>query len=655
MMDVSKRNTKLRSFLWLALFGLLFSAVGISRTVRQAAAAPPAPSTGQTAPATQAKPVTPPPAPAATKPATPATTSTPTAPKNDPEIVRLSYVQGDVRFSRGGANAPDLSKGWEVAIMNLPVLENYTVATGTGRAEIEFEYGSTVYLAENSVLIFHLLTTTNGVPNTELELATGTATLRVLPIPGESFGIRTPTANLQFPTPTYIRVDSYLDAIGLTSLGKSGTKLSATGEGTGQMKNGQTIIFQNGVPVQTGGADQSGTPADWDSWVAARVTQRKADTAAALKASGLPSFVPGLTDLYNGGTFFACAPFGTCWEPKELTQADPSGASASQTQEVAATADGQSAAPGTSPTGKKTKPKKKPAPMAQFADFYYPIATCFVTVRIPISGKEIEELETVGVVDPPWTWPLCHSGEWVPLSGQRTRYTFVVGKKRHHPPVIWVHSGRQDGYVPRHPSDVKGQPPLNLKYGIFEAKKGPQGPIEYTDFSPTEKYTTLSEPPKDFRENTTPQLLAAGRPEINGRLVAGALPGAIPVSGKPDSNKVAVAKYDYNERSFAQNGNPVSDRSGNPILVGQRTGGSSNARVGGGGNGRTGGGSGRTSGGNSSAGRTSGGGGGASHGGGGGGHAGGGGGGGGHAGGGGGGGSRGGGGGGGGGKTGRGI
>src|SRR5580704_4993315 len=67
--------------------------------------------------------------------------------KVDPEIVRLSYVQGDVRFSRGDSKGPDLNKPWEVAVANLPILQNYAVATGNGRAEIEFEYGSTVYLA----------------------------------------------------------------------------------------------------------------------------------------------------------------------------------------------------------------------------------------------------------------------------------------------------------------------------------------------------------------------------------------------------------------------------------------------------------------------------------------------------------------------------
>src|ERR1700683_3145041 len=82
----------------------------------------------------------------------------------DPEIVRVSYVQGDVRFSRGDGKNPDLNKSWEQAQANVPIERGYSVATGAGRAEIEFENGSTVYLAENSVLLFKVLDVRSGLP-----------------------------------------------------------------------------------------------------------------------------------------------------------------------------------------------------------------------------------------------------------------------------------------------------------------------------------------------------------------------------------------------------------------------------------------------------------------------------------------------------------
>src|SRR5579875_1667440 len=62
---------------------------------------------------------------------------------NCPQIVRLSYVEGDVRITRGklaekqDAKLTGASTGWEQAVANLPIESGYSIVTGTGRAEIE--------------------------------------------------------------------------------------------------------------------------------------------------------------------------------------------------------------------------------------------------------------------------------------------------------------------------------------------------------------------------------------------------------------------------------------------------------------------------------------------------------------------------------------
>ena len=62
--------------------------------------------------------------------------------------------------------------------------------------------------------------------------------------------------------------------------------------------------------------------ADWDQWVAGRVALREAELKAVAAASGLPASTPGLADMQGQGAFFACAPYGTCWEPPaEFAQA----------------------------------------------------------------------------------------------------------------------------------------------------------------------------------------------------------------------------------------------------------------------------------------------------------------------------------------------
>ena len=64
-----------------------------------------------------------------------------------------------MRVARGKRGAT-----WESAVTGLPLETGFNLVTGAGRAEIEFEDASTVYLAENSALTFNDLHTTGGVP-----------------------------------------------------------------------------------------------------------------------------------------------------------------------------------------------------------------------------------------------------------------------------------------------------------------------------------------------------------------------------------------------------------------------------------------------------------------------------------------------------------
>ncbi len=429
-----------------------------------------------------------------------------------PEIVRLSYVQGDVRFSREDYGPHQL---WEQAAENLPILQGWSMVTGNGRAEIEFEDGSVLYLAENSALQFETLITTRGVPFTQVGLITGTATVSFHPVRKEVFRIATPTDTLQLDAADLSRVDSYLDAAVGTVQGKD--KIEVT-----KWSRGKVLYHGYGPPVQVGKSASSEGPVDWDKWVAARVKQREEDTAAALQASGLVSFIPGLTDLYTGGTFSPCAPFGVCWEPQEPPPAPP------QTQQ------------------RETKPS--PASKSSSLDYYYPLATCPPTL-----------VDNVEVRDPAWSWALCHSGSWVYLRG---RYRFVVGKKRHHPPVHWVRTGKENAYVPRHPNDVKGRPPLNLKYGVFEAAPARDGFFEHRYLDPAEKYRVLAKAPKQLREVPYPHLAKVERPEISARLLA-----PVRVSGKPGpgpvvTNSNAPIHFDYKTGNFVQFGSHVVGNGG---------------------------------------------------------------------------------------------
>src|SRR5271156_3628123 len=223
------------------------------------------------------------------------------------QIVRISYVEGDVRIARGDDNEKPAGAVWEKAVANLPLETGFSLVTGTGRAEIEFEDASTLYLGENSVLTFNDLHTTSGAPYTDLGLLSGTVSLNLHPyIPGEEFFLRTPTDNLmvKYPDGWNVRISSYLDGVAYTSL--DGNVLPMSGVARKALVTEQTQYFREGHLVDFAGSNDPGAFADWDKWVADRVAQRTAAMSEVMKASGLTSPIPGLADMKGQGTFFEC-------------------------------------------------------------------------------------------------------------------------------------------------------------------------------------------------------------------------------------------------------------------------------------------------------------------------------------------------------------
>lgn len=96
-----------------------------------------------------------------------------------------------------------------------------------------------------------------------------------------------------------------------------------------------------------------------------------------------------------------------------------------------------------------------------------------------------------------WEWAVCHAGSWIRW---QHRYVWVAGTKRHHhPPFRWVKHGREVGFVPLHPRDVAGKPPINLKDGVFKpTKKGDSITIQRVNFKEGKPVELLAKAPKEF-------------------------------------------------------------------------------------------------------------------------------------------------------------
>jgi VWFA-related protein len=434
------------------------------------------------------------------------------ASEREAQLVRLGYVHGDVRCNRGDGKYPDLKKPWEQAAVNLPIEQGFALATGSGWAEVEFESGGSVYLAENSVILFQQLTVTDGVPAADLELISGAATAAVEPLPKERFVIEMSVGQFQvaYPESSFVRIDTYLDGISFTPQGDAGSDFFPNGRSKLHVEKGRTLTYESGQPLRLEGAVQVKAPNNWDQWVQARTEAQSTDMQAALKASGLSSPIPGLTEMYASGTFLQCAPYGMCWEPPQetvgLAQTSP---------RAPAVQAGQSAGVQFSP----------PA-----------VAYNSLPVQCPLPSQ-----------GGPWAWTGYNYASWI---CRDNHYLVIVKKEKHHRHMHWVKVGKRTGFVPTHPADQKGKPPINLKHGIFLVSADRAGErIEHASFESKEELKILSNPPTEFRDGSYPQLAKAERPQIQARLVGDA---ASTVKSTDVSGSDRRIMYDYGRSEFVR-------------------------------------------------------------------------------------------------------
>ncbi|HXM11587.1 MAG TPA: FecR family protein [Terriglobales bacterium] len=498
---------------------------------------------------------------------------------SDPQLVRLRYMQGDVRFNRGDGKHPDMKRPWEMAITNLPIEQNYALATGDGRAEIEFEDGSEVYVAENTLLLFTELTSADDVPTTKLELVSGTVTAGLQPLPGEFFEIDTPTGQIKssFPQRSFVRIDAYLDGMELTPEMDTATEFDNDAESALLMK-GQTVTFPDGAARRAAKPSEFRASDDFDKWAGVRYQARTVTMAAALEASGLTSPVVGLPDMYENGTFTLCPPYGMCWEPKQDARATPE---SSQLQPPTPATRSVQNAPQASLVLASSKSRGQnssqtaPANTAQVPGNSFKSQTVWFNTldttcpflmwtdwaQVAHTPQELSQLQAAAR-EQPWFFPVCHYSRWV---HQGARFRPVIRRKRIHHPVHWVKLGKQTGFVPASPLDKKGKTPANLRHGIYvPSREDGIARIEHVDFKPAEKIEILASTPREFRVATQPEFAKAVPPEIRGRLLTETVRDSkLPNAGRSD----AKITYDYTKQQFVRDGVAMAGRTSKPVVV----------------------------------------------------------------------------------------
>jgi len=222
-------------------------------------------------------------------------------------IVRLSYVSGDVQIVR-----TDKSNNWEPASLNMPVQQGFTLGTNNGRAEIELEHGSTIWLAENSVLQFTEMALSNGGRITRMTLSQGTATFDASLATGDAFEVETPSFKITPANKSQFRVDMFSEGGAVSVFGGKVNVNGKAGEPV-EVPKGETFAL-NSKTARSAMMKRNPATDEWDHWVSTRASAQVNGQNQALGYTNAP-FTYGMGDMGMYGTWNYFPGFGYGWQP----------------------------------------------------------------------------------------------------------------------------------------------------------------------------------------------------------------------------------------------------------------------------------------------------------------------------------------------------
>ncbi len=334
-------------------------------------------------------------------------------------IIRLSLVQGDVRFASDVKGDPLASQTatWEAAEPNLPIRQGYVLATDKGRAEVEFENGAMAFLADNTVLEFYDLSLEDGAKTTRLILRQGTASFYVNAGNGDYFSVTGGDFTVEASERSSFRLDNYDDGSVVNVL--KGHVSVLRKNKSASVAKGQSLSVHAGDDnsVSIGRLPESD---DFDRWVSGRVDSEVTATTAGQQYVGT-YYSAGVADLYTYGSWYPLAGYGNGWRPYGVGL-------------------------GWSPFSSGS----------WFTD--------------PVYGVSF-------IGSQPWGWMPYHYGGWIfdPVLGWVWIPTGYGGGFLPWSPATGVFVRSKPGLlgiVPVHPLDVHGKAPLNLAKGVFPVTGG---------------------------------------------------------------------------------------------------------------------------------------------------------------------------------------
>lgn len=222
-------------------------------------------------------------------------------------IVRISYVNGEVRIDHG--------QGYESATMNVPVTErNWLQTRSDGWAEVQFENGSMLRLAPDTVVAFtELGRTSSGATVTTVDLDQGEAEFKVAQSSGGQFQVTVKNKTVALDGSAAFRVIS-TNANPLEVAVWKGQVTVHDSESGGDVavKKNETFTLD---PTDVGqyALDKGAEADDLDQW-----SKQRDDDLSTYASRGGYSQSPyqyGSGDLNYYGEYVDDPSFGMVWQP----------------------------------------------------------------------------------------------------------------------------------------------------------------------------------------------------------------------------------------------------------------------------------------------------------------------------------------------------
>jgi hypothetical protein len=221
-------------------------------------------------------------------------------------VVRLSEVQGDVQIDRNSG------QGFEKAFLNLPITQGAKVQTrGEGRAEVEFEDGSTLRVTPDTVVDFPQLSLRDsGAKVSTVHLQAGTAYVNFAGAKDAEFTLTFAREKLSFTHSAHLRIQIAATAATVAVFkgdvqveGDSGTvALSKNHTASFDLTNGDSSTVAKNLE-----------PDPFDAWD--KQQDQYHQQYASNSYSNYSPYAYGTSDLNYYGSFFNAPGYGMMWQP----------------------------------------------------------------------------------------------------------------------------------------------------------------------------------------------------------------------------------------------------------------------------------------------------------------------------------------------------